>query len=164
MATIPKGESYKGQEVYIASAFPQKGKMPNGQPMTGYNVALGIANDRREPDKVITNPMLVYNKYKDAAGDDQVSFTQSYSKDQYEAMQAAANKDGDAAVLKADLIPSKKGGFVINTKTLQTPEKPFDAKAHKENTEQARAERQAKRDAEVGVESAPEAESDELEA
>lgn len=156
MATIPKGESYKGQEVYVASAFPQKGTMPNGKPMTGYNVAFGIANDRREPERVITNPMLVYNQYKDHEGNDQVSFMQSYSKAQYEAIEAAGNKDGDALVVKADLIPSKKGGFVVNTKTLQTPEKPFDAKAHRENTEQARAERQAKRDAEVAPEDAPE--------
>lgn len=145
MATFPKGSSFKQQDVYIASAFPQKGTLKNGEPMTGYNVSLGVANDRRDPENVITNPMLAYKHYQDAQGQDKVSFTQSYSKAQYEAMMEAANKDGDYPVLTGDLMPSKSGGLVVNTTTLATPETPFDAAAHKENTEAARKARDAKR-------------------
>lgn len=142
MATFKKGQSYKGQRVHVSSVFDQK-----GPGMTGKNIAFSISNDTREPAEVITNPMLVYDKYKDAQGKEKDTYTASYSAKQWEAIEKAANKDGDAMVLEADLFPNARGkGLVVNTNTLKTPSVPFDAAKHRENTLAARKERAAARE------------------
>lgn len=134
MATFGKGQSYKGQRVHVSSVFDQV-----GEGRTGKNVAFSISNDERSPEDVITNPMLSYGTYTDKEGQKKDTYTVGYSKTQWEAIQAAANKDGDALVLEADLFPREKGkGLMVNTKTLKTPEKPFDSKAHKANLAAAR--------------------------
>lgn len=139
MATFKKGQSYKGQRLHVSSVFDQK-----GQGMTGKNVAFSISNDNREKEDVMTNPMLVYDTYKDSSGVEKDTFTASYSAKQWEAIEAAANKDGDAMVIEADLFPGKKGkGLLVNTNTLKTPEQPFNAAAHKEKTLEAREAKKA---------------------
>lgn len=139
MATFKKGQSFKGQRVHVSSVFDQK-----GPGMDGKNVAFSISNDTREPEDVITNPMLVYDKYTDKQGNVKNTFTAEYSKSQWEKIEAFANKDGDAMVLEADLFPNARGkGLVVNTNTLKTPEVPFDAQKHRENTLAAREAKKA---------------------
>ncbi|MCR6108738.1 hypothetical protein HXA34_20790 [Salipaludibacillus agaradhaerens] len=134
MATFKKGQSFKGQRVHVSGAFEQK-----GPGMTGKNVAFSISNDTREPEGVITNPMLVYDKFTDKEGNEKDTYTASYSAKQWAAIEAAANKEGDAMVLEADLFPNTRGkGLVINTNTLKTPDVAFDATKHRENTLAAR--------------------------
>lgn len=141
MATFKKGQSFKGQRVHVSGVFDQK-----GPGMTGKNVAFSISNDTREPEDVITNPMLVYDKYKDKEGKERDTYTASYSAKQWEAIEKAANKDGDAMVLEADLFPNTRGkGLVVNTNTLKTPEAPFDASKHRENTVAVRESKKAAR-------------------
>lgn len=141
MATFKKGQSFKGQRVHVSGVFDQK-----GAGMTGKNVAFSISNDTREPEDVITNPMLVYDKYKDKEGNEKDTYTASYSAKQWEAIEKAANKDGDAMVLEADLFPNTRGkGLVVNTNTLKTPETPFDAAKHRENTVAVREAKKAAR-------------------
>lgn len=152
MARFAKGESMKGQRVHITSVFDQKGKG-----MTGKNVSFSISNDLHDPkdlDNVKTSPMLVYETYKGQDGTDKTSYSASYSKSQWEKIEAAANKDGDQLVVIADLFPNRSGkakGLTVNTNTLKTPEQPFNAEAHRENTLNARKEREQKRDADKGV-------------
>lgn len=154
MATFPKGQSMKAQRVHITGVFDQKGKG-----MSGKNVAFSISNDTREPGAgAFADPMLVYDKYKDGDGNEKPTYTASYSEKQWEDIEAAANKDGDALVLEADLFPSKRGkGLVVNTATLKTPDVPFDNAKHKENTlaeralrAEARKEKAAAREADKG--------------
>ncbi|MGX1195851.1 hypothetical protein [Metabacillus sp. SLBN-84] len=142
MATFKKGQSFKGQRVHVSGVFDQK-----GPGMTGKNVAFSISNDTREPDDVFTNPMLVYDKYKDKAGKEKDTYTASYSAKQWEAIEKAANKDGDAMVLEADLFPNSRGkGLVVNTSSLKTPEVPFSAEKHRENTVASREAKKAARE------------------
>lgn len=132
MATFKKGQSMKAQRVHVTGVFDQKGKG-----MTGKNVSFSIANDTREPGvDAFADPMLVYDTFKDPkTGESKPTYTASYSAEQWKLIEAAANKDGDAPVITADLFPSKKGkGLVVNTASLQTPEQPFDSAKHKENT------------------------------
>lgn len=134
MATFKKGQSFKGQRVHVSGVFDQK-----GPGMTGKNVAFSISNDTRDMENVITNPMLVYDTYKDGQGKEKDTYTASYSAKQWAAIEAAANKDGDAMVLEADLFPNTRGkGLVVNTNTLKTPTVPFNADKHRENTVAAR--------------------------
>lgn len=150
MATFKKGQSFKGQRVHVTGVFDQK-----GPGMTGKNVAFSISNDTREPDDVITNPMLVYDKYTDAQGKEKDTYTASYSSKQWAAIEKAANKDGDAMVLDADLFPNTRGkGLVVNTNTLKTPDTPFNANKHRENTV---ASREAKKVAREGQQKEQEA-------
>lgn len=143
MATFKKGQSFKGQRVHVSGVFDQK-----GPGMDGKNVAFSISNDTREPEDVITNPMLVYDKYKDKEGKEKDTYTANYSKKQWEQIEKAANKDGDAMVLEADLFPSSRGkGLVVNTNTLKTPETPFNSEQHRENTVAAREAKKAAREA-----------------
>lgn len=142
MATFKKGQSFKDQRVHISADFDQRA------PMKGKNVVISISNDTREGDDIKTDPMLVYQRYKDKQGAEAVSYTASYSESQYNAMMAAANHDGDKPVLIADLFPNKRGdGLVVNTNTLRTPDVPFDAEKHREVTEAARADKKAAREA-----------------
>ncbi|PAE87720.1 hypothetical protein [Shouchella clausii] len=144
MATFKKGQSYKNQRVHVSAAFDQR-----GPGMKGKNIAFSISNDTREPEDVITNPMLVYDKFKDKDGNEKDTFTASYSPKQWEAIEKAANKDGDAMVLVADLFPNTRGkGLVVNTNTLRTPETPFSAEKHRDNTIAAREAKKAAREAE----------------
>lgn len=141
MATFKKGQSFKGQRVHVSGVFDQK-----GPGMTGKNVAFSISNDTREPEDVITNPMLVYDKYKDKEGKEKDTYTASYSSKQWDAIEKTANKDGDAMVLEADLFPNSRGkGLVVNTSTLKTPEEAFDQSKHQENTLSAREAKKAAR-------------------
>lgn len=134
MATFKKGQSFKSQRVHVSGVFDQK-----GPGMTGKNVAFSISNDTRDMENVITNPMLVYDKFRDPQGNEKDTYTASYSAKQWAAIEAAANKDGDAMVLEADLFPNTRGkGLVVNTNTLKTPTVPFDATKHRENTVAAR--------------------------
>lgn len=143
MATFKKGQSFKGQRVHVSGVFDQK-----GPGMTGKNVAFSISNDTREPEDVITNPMLVYDKYTDAQGNSKDTYTASYSDKQWKAIEEAANKDGDAMVLEADLFPNARGkGLVVNTNTLKTPEVAFDADKHRANTVAVRQEKQTAHEA-----------------
>ena len=145
MATFKKGQSFKDQRVYVSAVFDQKGKG-----MTGKNVAFSISNDTREPEDVITDPMLMYGKYKDKEGVERNTYTVGYSAKQWEAIEKMANKDGDAMVLNADLFPNPNGkGLVVNTNTLSTPETPFDAEKHRANTLKARQEKSHTRTQEV---------------
>lgn len=147
MATFKKGQSFKGQRVHVSGVFDQK-----GPGMTGKNVAFSISNDTREPDDVITNPMLVYDKYTDKQGKEKDTYTSSYSAKQWEQIEQAANKDGDAMVLEADLFPNSRGkGLVVNTNTLKTPETAFDSSKHRENTVAVREAKKAERDAKKGA-------------
>lgn len=134
MATFKKGQSFKGQRVHVSAVFDQK-----GPGMTGKNVAFSISNDTRELDDVITNPMLVYDEYVDKDGNKKPTYTASYSAKQWEQIEKMANKEGDAMVVIADLFPNSRGkGLMVNTKTLRTPDVPFDAEKHRENTLKAR--------------------------
>lgn len=153
MATFGKGQSYKGQRVHVSSVFDQVGAGRSGK-----NVAFSISNDERGPEDVITNPMLSYGTYQDKEGKTKDTYTVGYSNAQWKEIEAAANKDGDAMVLEADLFPRKNGpGLMVNTKTLKTPEKPFDAAAHKANLTAAR---DAKKAAKADKETAPEQEKE----
>ncbi|KQY91000.1 hypothetical protein ASD24_24710 [Paenibacillus sp. Root52] len=135
MARFRKGQSFKGQRVHVANVFEQTGKG-----MTGKNVAFSISNDTREGDDIFTDPMLVYDKYIDNEGKEKPTFTAEYSAKQWEAIEAAANKDGDNLVIEADLFMNRNGkGLLVNTNTLKTPEVPFNSEQHKSNTLAARA-------------------------
>ncbi|WP_078598686.1 hypothetical protein [Evansella clarkii] len=141
MATFKKGQSFKGQRVHVSGVFDQK-----GPGMTGKNVAFSISNDTREPEDVITNPMLVYDKYTDKEGKEKDTYTASYSAKQWEAIEQAANKDGDAMVVEADLFPNTRGkGLIVNTNSLKTPENAFDMTKHRENTVAVRDAKKAAR-------------------
>ncbi|MEK4277715.1 hypothetical protein [Paenibacillus sp. FSL R7-0026] len=130
MAGFKKGQSFKNQRVHIVGAFDQTGKGMNGK-----NVAFSISNDTREGEDVFPDPMLVYDPYTDRNGQQKNSFTAEYSASQWEAIEAAANKEGDDLVLEADLFMNKNGpGLLVNTNTLKTPEIPFNREKHKENT------------------------------
>lgn len=143
MATFKKGQSMKGVRVHAASVFDQK-----GQGMDGVNVAFSVSNDLREQEAVDTAPMLNYGSYIDPEGNKKNTFTASYSRKQWEAFEKAANKDGDAMVVEADLFPSKNGkGLVVNTNSLKTPEQAFSQDKHRENTVAARDAKKAARDA-----------------
>ena len=166
MASIKKehGQSTKGQRVYMINAFEQQGKM------TGYNVSLALANDvpktgeeaRLAPNAgVQTAPCLSYDKYVDPkTNEEKPTFKVGYSKEQYEAMVAAANKDGDNLVFIADLMPRKNGpGYMVNTNTLKSTDIPFDKEAHKERTNAAREANKAKyaaKEADASVEASVE--------
>lgn len=135
MATFKKGQSFKGNRVHVVAVFDQK-----GPGMTGKNVAFSLSNDLAQShEEVFTNPMLVYDKYKDKDGNVKNTYTASYSAEQWKKIEATANKDGDAMVLEADLFPDSRGkGLLVNTNTLKTPEIPFNAEKHRENTLAAR--------------------------
>lgn len=156
MATFKKGQSFKGQRTHVSQVFDQK-----GPGMTGKNVAFSISNDTRESEDVITNPMLVYDNYTDKQGEKKDTYTASYSAKQWEAIEGAANKDGDAMVVEADLFPNSRGkGLVVNTNSLQTPDTPFSADRHRENT---LSERQAKKEAKQEQQGAEQESAAELE-
>lgn len=139
------GRTMKNERLYIANAFPQEGTGRNGVQMTGYNVQVGVANDLcKDLKQVITDPMLRYDNYTKPDGTKGKSMTIAVSKDQYEAIQAACNKDGDKPVFQADLFP-KGSGLMVDTKTLKTPEAPFSKDAHDKNLTDARAMRAAER-------------------
>lgn len=140
--------------MHVSAVFDQKA------PKTGKNVALSISNDTRDPEDVITNPMLVYDTYVDRQGKVHNTYTAAYSAHQWEQIEKAANKDGDAMVLIADLFPNKRGkGLVINTNTLKTPDIPFDMEKHRANTLAAReAKKQAYEEASASAEPAHEPE------
>ncbi|MGC6586656.1 hypothetical protein ACPV3A_17015 [Paenibacillus sp. Dod16] len=138
MAKFKKGQSFKNQRVHVAAVYDQTGKG-----MTGKNVSFSISNDTREGDGIFTDPMLVYDTYT-RDGKQQNSFTANYSAKQWEAIEAAANKDGDALVIEADLFANKNGpGLLVNTNTLKTPEIPFNKEKHKANTLAAREAKKA---------------------
>lgn len=158
MATFKKGEPMKGQEIYIAGAFPQKGKG-----MTGYNIAFGIANDQKDVSTAKTDPMLRYDKYKDGEGTEKISFTESYSAKQYEAIMEVANTEGDMPVLTADLFPKNKG-LRVNTNAMSTREQPFDHEAHKATTLEARVANAAAREAAAAEKEAEAASAEPVEA
>lgn len=159
MATFKEGQTMKSQRVHVVAQFDQKG--PN---MKGKNIAFGISNDTREmndgPNGVITDPMLMYKTYVDKDGKKQNYFTEGYSEDQWNDILEVANMDGDSPVFVADLHPSKNGkGLVVNTKTLQPTDVPFDQKRHKDNTQARRAEKKAEREAKAAAQkSEPEVE------
>ena len=139
MASFKKGQSFKGQRVHVSGVFDQKGAGMNGK-----NVAFSISNDTKEPEDVITNPMLVYDKYVDGKGNEKDTYTANYSAKQWEAIEKAANKDGDAMVVIADLFPNARGkGLLVNTNTLKTPDVPFNAEKHRNNTLAVRATKKA---------------------
>lgn len=141
MATFKKGESMKNQRLVVSASFDQKGEGRKGK-----NVALSIANDTKDMENVKTDPMLVYDHYTDKNGEKKPTYTASYSPTQWEAIEAAANKDGDAMVIEGDVFPNRNGkGLVVNTNTLNTPEEAFDSQKHKDNTHAARAAKQAAR-------------------
>lgn len=152
MARFKKGQSFKNQRVHIVGAFDQTGRGMNGK-----NVAFSISNDTREGADIFTDPMLVYDTYLDKFGKRQNSFTAEYSAKQWEAIEAAANKDGDDLVIEADLFMNKNGpGLLVNTNTLKTPEIPFNREKHKANTlaartlkKEARAEQEAQQQGEA---------------
>lgn len=144
--------------IAIISAFPQKGVGKNGVPLTGYNVTLRAANDTLtkkdiQAGKGQTAPMLAYNKYE-KDGKEAVSNAVAYSKDQYDAMMAAANTKGDKPVIEASVFP-KKGALVVNTKDMQTPKKAYDHAKDLANTEAVRdvkAKTQQKNEAQMAAE------------
>ncbi|OMF76778.1 hypothetical protein [Paenibacillus glucanolyticus] len=139
MAKFKKGQSFKNQRVHVVGVFDQTGKGMNGK-----NVSFSISNDTREGDDIFTDPMLVYDTYVDKLGKQQNSFTANYSARQWEAIEAAANKDGDELVIEADLFMNKNGpGLLVNTNTLKTPEIPFNQQKHKANTLAAREAKKA---------------------
>ena len=140
-----KGKSTKGHELYVSRAREAKGEKG------GHFISLGLACDRLPEADIDTAPMLVYKQYKDKNGADQTSFDAWYSDSQYESIMAAANTDGDRPVIKGDLMFRKGGGsaLIVNTKSLTTPEKPFDYEAHQANLDSAR---KAKADARAKVE------------
>lgn len=140
-----KGKSTKGHELYVSRAREASGEKK------GYFVSLGLACDRLPEDQIDTAPMLVYKQYKDRNGETQTSFDAWYSDSQYEAIMAAANTEGDKPVVKGDLMFRKGAGssLILNTKTLSTPDTPFDFEAHQTNLAEARA---AKAEARAKVE------------
>lgn len=126
----------------IIGAFEQKGENKNGVKMTGYNIAFRMCNDTLtkkdiEAGKGQTAPMLAYDSYTDKSGEKKTSFTRPYSKDQYDAIMAAANTKGDKPVIEACVFP-KDNGLVVNTNSLSTPKKAYDEKKDKANTEKLR--------------------------
>lgn len=160
MATFNKGESMKSQRIAVSASFPQK-----GEGRKGHNVALTLANDTKAPADVKTDPMLVYDHYVDKNGEKQNSFTASYSPKQWEAIEAVANKDGDAMVFEADVFPNRHGkGLVVNTNTLKSTDVPYDSAKHKQNTLDARtAKAEARKAAKEQDKSAEVEAEDELE-
>lgn len=134
--------SKEGVRLYVAAAFPQKA------PMTGYNMAIGVANDLgpRKGQNLQSAPMLAYDNYTTKDGKEGTSYTRPYSKEQYNAIMAIANTKGDCPVFKADVFP-KNNGMVVNTSTLAKTSKPFDKAEHQKNTELARAEVAKQREA-----------------
>lgn len=155
MVRFKKGESFKGNRVHISSVFDQKGPGEKGK-----NVAFSISNDLRDPEDVKSDPMLVYGQYTDKDGERKPSYTAQYSASQWDEIVAASNKDGDAMVVIADLFPNSRGpGLVVNTKTLRTPDEPFNDEVHREKTLNAReAKKMARQEAQVQKEAEKEAE------
>lgn len=154
MATFKKGQSMKQVRVHAASQYPQK-----GPGMTGVNMAFSMSNDLLEPSEAFTGPMLEYGTFVDKNGEKKPTYTTAYSASQAEKFEAAANKDGDAMVVLADVFPNKKGtGLIVNMDTLTTPDEPFNAAAHKENTMKAR---ELKKEARAAKESGQEQEQEE---
>lgn len=160
MAKFNKGESMKAQRVYISAAFDQKGNS------TGKSVVATRANDDKTPETADTQPVLVYDSYKDKDNKMQPSYTKGYSAKEWERIEKMANKEGDALVVIADLFPPKgrdgkrEKGLKMNTLTLQTPDVPFDKAKHVEVTQTARDNKKAAREAKANVEPAPEAEDE----
>lgn len=136
--------SKDGVRLYIAAAFPQKA------PMTGYNLAIGVANDlgARKGQNIQSAPMLAYDHYTGKDGKPGTSYTRGYSKEQYDAIMAVANTKGDCPVFKANVFP-KNNGMVVDTNTLAKTNKPFDKAAHDENTKLVREAKQAEREAQA---------------
>lgn len=132
---LPKTTMHR---LVLTSAFPQKGDKLNG-----YNLSFAMAMDRMtkadiEAGKGQTAPMLAYNKYTDkTTGEEKTSHTMAYSKQQYDAIMAAANTKGDKPVIEAQVFP-KNGGLFVNTKNLATPKYKFNDEKHKANIELAR--------------------------
>lgn len=154
MATFQKGQSMKGQRIYIASAFPsQKEGAKEGDKPTHYDISLGIANDLVDPkkDNVIADPMLGYNPFVTKDGEKKISNTIRYAASQYDKMMEVANTDGKYPVFEADLFPTRPGaakrGLVVNTGTLKPVEQKFDHEKHKENTDIVRKDKAAQREA-----------------
>lgn len=149
------GRSMKSERLYIANAFEQKGKTKNGMEMNGYNLQVGVANDLTEDKtQVITDPMLRYDTYTKADGEKGKNMTVAVSKNQYDAIMAVANTDGDKPVFHADLFP-KGSGLMLDTKTVKPAEVPFNIEKHREVTAEARAMRAAERAAKAAEEGAP---------
>lgn len=169
-----KSDERKGARLVVASAFPQK-----GEGLTGYNVAIKFANDTLtkkdiEAGKGQSAPMLNYGHVKNKDGKDVSVYTVPYSKEQYDKIMAASlvgkDKQGNDTkpVFIADVFP-KNGKLLVNTQTLQTPTKPFDAAKDEKNTKLIReraAEQRAAKSAEVEAqtETQQEAEMDEPQA
>lgn len=144
MATFKKGQSMKAQRVHVTGAYEQK------SPLTGMNVAFSLSNDDKVPgENASADPMLVYDTFE-KDGEKRPTYTAEYSKKQWEAIAAAANKDGDDMVVIADLFPKGKG-LVVNTNSLQTPENPFNREKHKEVTLAERDIRKAAREAKAAA-------------
>lgn len=151
MANIKGGSKDTKYRLVVSGAYPQKGVNQNGVAMTGYNIAFRMANDRLtkkdiEAGKGQTAPMLAYDSYTDKNGEKQTSFTRPYSKEQYDAIMAAANTKGDKPVIEAAVFP-RNNGLVVNTNTLETPKVKYDKDKDIANTTAAREVAAAQREA-----------------
>jgi len=161
MATFKKGQSMKDRRLVVVGAFDQK-----GEGMTGKNVAFAIAADQEtEASNVITDPMLHYGTYKDDAGKEQSTYTVPYSKQEFERIEQAANKDGDKWVVQGNVFPSEhRKGLHVNTKSLTTPDVPFSNDKHKAMIDAGRAFKAEQREAKgAETEASPDIESQDLE-
>lgn len=131
------GRPLKGVRLAVRGAAEVPGK--------GWNLELCQACDMEAPGAPFSaDPYLTNKPYKLKNGKSGISRRQFYTPEDYGAMKAVANREGDAMVFYGDLLPVKgRDGsisFMVDTKTLKPSEVPFDLKKHGENAGKARVE------------------------
>ncbi len=120
--------------------FPQKGKM------TGFNVAIGIAQDDHTPETAQTDTRLQYNVFdqelaKETNNQKGVDNTVALSANQWKEIESKGevveHEGNEYITYQSDVIFTDKGA-IPNTKTIQPMEVPFDKAKHDELTLAAR--------------------------
>lgn len=135
MATFREGQDISNQRVHVCATFDQQGDN------AGKSVMMSVSNDIRDADDIILDPMLVYDIYTDdKTNEEKRKYTTNYTEDEWDKIEKASNKDGDAMVVNGDLVENPNGvGLVVDTDTLTTPDKAFDETEHRKNTIHARS-------------------------
>ena len=136
-----KGKSTKGVRLAVNknAIFEQKGNM------TGYNILPQVAQDELEDqNEAQTDTRLITRPYEDKDGNTKYDNKLGVSKGQMEDIAAVGEHEGsDYYTFKADVGFSKdkdgKNRTFINTKTLESVDKPFDKEAHEQARDYAKA-------------------------
>lgn len=141
-----------------------------GGKMTGYNVALFVAQDEPSPFEPQSDTRVQYEVFdkdlaKETGNKKGVDSTVSLSKNQVDKIKEFGDHgvDSEYYVFDADVMFTERGA-IPNTKTITSTETPFDKEKHNEVTQEARnsinAERAAKKEAKAAVGAGASAEND----